>query len=82
MKKRKKGKLMSKSRAMSAEELRAHEQLVEKLKFFMAEKDLTIKDVARLIERNPATVWAFLHQKVKPQDRTFYRIKKLVGRAK
>lgn len=55
-------------------------ELVEKLKFFMAEKDLTIKDVAHLIGRNPATVWAFLREKVKSQDRTLYRIKKLVGK--
>jgi len=58
------------------------DELVEKLKFFMAEKDLIIKDVAGLIERNPATVWAFLRKKVKPQDRTIYRIKKLVMRRK
>jgi|GEM_PF-6591223 len=71
---------MSKNRAtMSAEELRANEQVAEKLKFYMAEKDLTIKDVAHLIERNPATVWAFLRKKVKSQDRTVYRIKKLLG---
>lgn len=70
---------MSKNRAtMSAEELRANEQLAEKLKFFMAERDLTIEDVARLIGRNPGTVWAFLWNKVKSQDRTLYRIKKLV----
>jgi len=71
---------MSKNRAtMSADELRANEQLVEKLKFYMAKRDLTIKDVAHLIGRNPATVWAFLRNKVKTQDRTLYRIKKLVG---
>lgn len=74
---------MSKNRAtMSAEELRANEQVAEKLKFYMAERDLSIKDVAHLIGRNPGTVWAFLRKKVKTQDRTLYRIKKLVGEGK
>jgi len=57
---------------------KALEALREELKFYMAEKDLTIKDVAQLIGRNPATVWAFLRKKVKAQDRTLYRIKKLL----
>ena len=54
------------------------DKLVEELKFCMAENDLTIKDVAGLIKRNPCTIWKFLHQKVKPQDRTTYKIKKLL----
>jgi len=53
--------------------------LVEKLKFFMAERDLTIQDVANRIKRNPRTVWQFLNEKVKPHDRTVYKIKKLLG---
>jgi len=53
-------------------------ELIEKLKFFMAEKDLTIQDVATLINKHPKTVWQFLHQKVKPHSRTEYRIKKLI----
>ena len=54
-------------------------KLVEKLKFFMAEKDLTIRDVADRIKRNPRTVWQFLNEKVTPSDRTVYKIKKLLG---
>jgi len=54
-------------------------ELVEKLKFFMAEKDLTIHDVAILIKKDPKTIWQFLHQKVNPHDRTIYKIKKLLG---
>lgn len=53
--------------------------LVEKLKFFMADRDLTIQDVADRIKRNPRTVWQFLNEKVKPHDRTVYKIKKLLG---
>lgn len=53
--------------------------LREELKFFIADKDLTIKDVAGLIEKDRTTVWQFLHKKVKPQDKTVYRIRKLVG---
>ena len=55
------------------------DKLIEKLKFFMAEKDLTIQDVAILINKQPKTIWQFLHQKVKPHDRTLYKIKKLLG---
>lgn len=54
-------------------------ELVEKLKFFMAERDLTIKDVAGLIKKHPKTVWQFLNEKVKPHNRTAYKIKKLLG---
>lgn len=71
---------MSKNRnTMSAEELRLNDMLVEKLKFFMAEKGFTIHDVAIFIKKDPKTVWQFLQKKVKPHDRTIYRIKKLVG---
>ncbi len=54
-------------------------KLVEKLKFFMAEKDLTIHDVAVLIKKDPKTIWQFLHQRVNPHDRTIYKIKRLLG---
>ena len=54
--------------------------LREELKIFMAEKDLTIKDVAGLIKRDSCTVWKFLHKKVKSQDGTVYKIKELVRR--
>ena len=71
---------MAKNRnTMSAEELKADKLLVEKLKLFMAEKHLTIEDVAGLIDRIPYTVWKFLHQKVKSHDKTICRIKKLIG---
>jgi len=52
--------------------------LREELKFYMAEKDLTIHDVARLIEKDSKTAWQFLKGIVKSQDRTIYKIKKLV----
>ena len=55
--------------------------LREELKFFMAKKDLTIKDVAGLIKRDSTTVWKFLHKKVKPQDGTVYKIRNLLGRS-
>ena len=55
------------------------DEIVEKLKQFMADYDLTIDDIARKINRNPRTIWLFLHQKVKPQDRTLYKIKRLLG---
>jgi len=64
---------------MSAKELKLNELLVEKLKFHMAEKDLTIHDVSMLINKDPKTVWQFLRRKVKPNDRTIYKIKTLVG---
>lgn len=51
----------------------------EELKFYMADKDLTIHDVAKLIEKDSKTVWQFLKGKVKSQDRTIYKIKKLLG---
>ncbi len=53
-------------------------ELVEKLKFCMAENDLTIKDVAIYTKRDPLTIWQFLHQRVKPHDKTIYKIKKLL----
>lgn len=55
------------------------DELIKKLKAFMAKKNLTIEEISVLIEKDPKTVWQFLHQKVKPHDRTIYRIKKLVG---
>ena len=53
--------------------------LREELKFFMADRDLTIQDVADRIKRNRRTVWQFLNEKVTPSDRTVYKIKKLLG---
>ena len=53
-------------------------ELIEQLKIFMAENDLTIEDIAKKIKRNPKTVWQFLNSKVKPHSRTEYRIRKLV----
>jgi len=55
------------------------DKLVEELKFYMAEKDLTIHDVAKLIKKDYKTVWQFLREKVKSHDRTIYRIKNLIG---
>jgi len=70
---------MSKNRAtMSSKELKANDSLVEKLKFCMAVNNLTIRDVAIYINKDDKTVWQFLRQKVKPHDRTIYKIKKLL----
>lgn len=55
--------------------------LREELKFYMADKNLTIQGVADLIEKDASTVWKFLQGKVKPQDRTIYRIKKLLRKS-
>lgn len=52
--------------------------LREKLKFFMAENNLTLHDVALLIKKDDKTVWQFLRRKVKPHDGTLYSIKKLM----
>jgi len=54
-------------------------ELVKKLKAFMAKENLTIVGISALIEKDPKTIWQFLHQKVTPHDRTIYRVKKLVG---
>ncbi len=55
------------------------DKLVEELKFCMAENNLTIKDVAIYVRKDPKTIWQFLRKKVKPHDRTTYSIKKLLG---
>lgn len=54
--------------------------LREKLKSFMAERDLSIHGVASLIKKNPRTVWQFLGGRVKSHDRTIYGIKELLRR--
>jgi len=54
--------------------------LREELKSFMAKNKLTIQDVAGRINKNPRTVWEFLSDRVKSQDRTLYGIKELLGR--
>jgi len=56
--------------------------LREELKFFMADRDLTIQDVADRIKRNRRTVWQFLNEKVTPSDRTVYKIRELLRRMK
>lgn len=56
----------------------AMDDLIEKLKVFMAHYDLTIQDIAKRINRNPWTVWRFLNKKTKPHSRTEYRIRKLI----
>lgn len=57
----------------------AMDELREKLKIFMAHYDLTIKDIAKRINRTPWTVWRFLNNKTKPHLRTEYKIRELVG---
>jgi len=54
--------------------------LVEKLKIFMAVRNLKIHDVAGLIKKNPRTVWQFLNELTTPQNDTIYKIKELLGK--
>jgi transcriptional regulator with XRE-family HTH domain len=55
------------------------EDLKEKLKEYMAAKDITLEAVAAKIGRNPKTVWRFLHD-YPMHFRTLYRIRRLVGK--
>jgi len=54
-------------------------ELRELLRTFMGERDLSVKEVAILINRSPLTVWKFLRGKTNPHDQTLYKIKKLIG---
>lgn len=54
------------------------EDLKEKLKEYMAARDLTLLEVAIKIGRNPRTVWRFLNDEGPVHFRTLYRIKRLV----
>ena len=54
-------------------------ELKDSLKDFMGEGDLTIKDVAKLLDRHPLTIWKFLRGKTSPRDQTIYKIRKLIG---
>jgi len=50
----------------------------ERLKRYMGEHDLSIKAVAKLLDRHPLTIWRFLNGKTsKPHDQTIYKIEKL-----
>ena len=53
--------------------------LKEQLRAYMGEKDLSVREVAALLNRHPLTIWKFLHGKTKPHHQTLYRIKKLVN---
>ena len=54
------------------------ENIKESLKQYMAEKDLTIADVARLLGRSHGAIWKFLHGKTNPHFQTLYRIVRLI----
>ena len=54
------------------------EEIREGLKQYMAEKDLTLADVAKLLGRSQWTVWNFLHGKTNPHFQTLYRIIHLI----
>lgn len=59
--------------------MKKEQKIREALRKFMAEKDLTITEVARLINRSPWTVWGFLNGKTKkPHFRTLIRISQLI----
>jgi len=51
----------------------------ERLKNYMGEHDLSIKAVAKLLDRHPLTIWRFLNGKTTPHDQTVYKIHKLIG---
>jgi len=54
------------------------EDLREGLKSYMAEKDLSLADVAWLLGRSQWTIWKFLHGKTRPRFQTLYRITRLI----
>jgi len=58
------------------------DRLVERLKYYMAENNLSIGDVAKLLNRPYPTVRAFLLRKTNPQIRMVYAVKKLLNGAK
>jgi len=49
----------------------------ERLKNYMGEHDLSIRAVAKLLDRHPLTIWKFLNGKTTPHDQTIYKIDKL-----
>ena len=54
------------------------EHIREGLKQYMAEKDLTLDDVAKLLGRRRLTIWKFLQGKTRPHFQTLYRIVHLI----
>ncbi len=52
--------------------------LRNRLQAYMGEKDLSVREVAALLNRHPLTIWKFLRGKTAPHDQTLYQIKKLV----
>lgn len=48
------------------------------LKSYMGANDLTIEEVARMIDRYPMTIWNFLRKCTRPQFATEARIRALV----
>lgn len=54
------------------------DDLREQLKNYMAEKDLTINEVAKIINRTSRTVFRFLHGQTIPRFQTEYKIKRLI----
>lgn len=53
-------------------------ELRERLRSYMGEKDLSVREVAALLNRHPLTIWKYLHGKTEPHHQTIYQIKKLV----
>lgn len=58
------------------------EEIREKLKAFMAEKDLSVAEVANMLGRSQMAIWKFLRGKTRPRFQTIYRIIKLIERDK
>jgi transcriptional regulator with XRE-family HTH domain len=49
-----------------------------RLKEYMGENDLSIREVALLIGRHPLTIWKFLNGKTEPRYQTICQIKKFL----
>ena len=48
-----------------------------RLKDYMGKHDLSIRAVAKLLDRHPLTIWKFLNGKTTPHNQTIYKIEKL-----
>lgn len=55
-----------------------NDQLRDRLREYMGEEDLSVREVAALLNRHPLTIWKFLHAKTEPHDQTIYQIRKLL----
>ena len=54
------------------------ERIIKQLKLYMAENDLTVVEIAKLVNRHPQTIYKFLKGEITPTFQTLYQIKKLL----